>query len=135
VAGGDGDLDTPAYGEASGGAASRCPRRHASGRPLSRRSGARIAGGAGGNAMKRLVGLWAFLVAAGLAQSAAHAESETFALIVTNNRSASLERPDLNYADDDGARYHALFRAVAPAENVVLLTRFDAASKLRYAEL
>lgn len=58
-----------------------------------------------------------------------------FALIVTNNRSATLERPDLKYADDDGARYHALFRGLAAREDVVLLTRFDESSARAYPEL
>src|SRR5262245_39639804 len=70
-----------------------------------------------------------------LGTGTACAESETFALIVTNNRSASLDRPDLQYADDDGARYHALFRSVASDENVLLLTRFDRGSQQTYAEL
>jgi hypothetical protein len=59
----------------------------------------------------------------------AHADpDEVFALIVTNNRSLSGQRPDLHYADDDGARYHAVFRTVAPPTRVILLTRFDAPS-------
>ena len=47
------------------------------------------------------------------------------ALIVTNNRSAQLGRPDLRYADDDGAKYYELFRMLAPAEQVTLLTDLD----------
>jgi hypothetical protein len=79
------------------------------------------------------VAIWG--VASALGGRGARAESETFALIVTNNRSASLDRPDLQYADDDGARYHALFRSVAPDDHVVLLTRFDRASKETYPDL
>jgi len=34
-----------------------------------------------------------------------------FALVVANNRSVSMALPDLQYADDDAARYYRLFRA------------------------
>ena len=50
---------------------------------------------------------------------------EVIALIVTNNHSAELGRPELQYADDDGAKYFALFRAVTSDPNVELLTDFD----------
>ena len=63
------------------------------------------------------------------------AKEELFALVVTNNRSLGRRRPDLQYADDDGARYQALFRTVAPVENVTLLTRFDAASRRLFPEM
>lgn len=68
----------------------------------------------------------ATLLVAPLARAAAPVE--LFALIVTNNRSATLERPDLQYADDDGVRYHALFSSVTRADNVRLLTRLDRAT-------
>ena len=58
-----------------------------------------------------------------------------FAIVVTNNRSTRLDRPDLQYADDDGARYYQLFRGVAPAEHVRLLTRFDRATASLHPEL
>ncbi len=58
-----------------------------------------------------------------------------FAIIVTNNRSTRLDRPDLQYADDDGARYYQLFRGVAPADHVRLLTRFDRATASLHPEL
>jgi Caspase domain len=47
-------------------------------------------------------------------------------LIVANNRGTDLGRADLHYADDDGAKYRALFRSIVdvPAD-VQLLTRFD----------
>jgi hypothetical protein len=66
---------------------------------------------------------------------AAEAATAVFALVVTNNRSATLDRPDLQYADDDGARYYQLFRGVAPAEHLRLLTRFDRATALVHPEL
>jgi hypothetical protein len=69
------------------------------------------------------------------ATATAAEETRTFALVVTNNRSSSLSMPDLQYADDDGARYYRLFRSVADADNVVLLTTFDRASAAAYPEL
>ena len=61
--------------------------------------------------------------------------ADVFALVVTNNRSSNLDRPDLQYADDDGARYYQLFRGIAPAARVRLLTRFDRATALEHPEL
>ncbi|HEY5285466.1 MAG TPA: caspase family protein, partial [Polyangia bacterium] len=61
--------------------------------------------------------------------------TRTFALVVTNNRSSSLTMPDLQYADDDGARYFRLFRSVADADSVVLLTTFDRSSAAAYPDL
>jgi len=51
-----------------------------------------------------------------------------FALIVTNNHSPQLGRPELQYADDDGAKYYETFRTLAPEDHVELLTDFDADS-------
>jgi len=59
----------------------------------------------------------------------------TFALIVTNNRSARLSRPDLRYADDDGAKYYETFRMITPETNVVLLTTFDRDTEKLFPEL
>jgi hypothetical protein len=67
--------------------------------------------------------------------SGARADSEVFALIVTNNRSTDLDRPDLQYADDDGARYQRLFAAASGPDHVALLTRFDRASRRLYPAL
>jgi len=76
-------------------------------------------------------------LAAGLAAAPARAAepSEVFAVIVTNNRSTRLDRPDLQYADDDGARYYQLFASVAAPEHVHLLTRFDRATAATHAAL
>jgi hypothetical protein len=60
---------------------------------------------------------------------------EVLALVVTNNRSTRLERPDLRYADDDGARYHRMFRGLARASGLLLLTRFDRATAEAHPEL
>ena len=65
----------------------------------------------------------------------AAADTERYALIVTNNRSLSLGRPDLHFADDDGARYARLFGQLFGHGNVVLLTEFDAASAQLFADL
>ena len=70
----------------------------------------------------------------------AEAAPMLFALIVANNRSGNTDRSDLRFADDDGARYAALFRAVVPSEasspgQVRLLTRLDRATALLYPNL
>jgi hypothetical protein len=57
-----------------------------------------------------------------------------YAVIVTNNRSLDVDRPDLHYADDDGAKYAELFAEMLSASHVVLLTQFDAESRLLYPE-
>jgi hypothetical protein len=79
-----------------------------------------------------LLALQVFL-AAGAARAAA--AIDLFALIVTNNRSATLSRPDLQYADDDGVRYHTLFSSVADADHVRLLTRLDRATAAVHPDL
>lgn len=53
------------------------------------------------------------------------ADAEVFAIIVTNNHSSQLGRPDLRYADDDGAKYYEVFSMLAPAANVHLLSELD----------
>jgi hypothetical protein len=72
--------------------------------------------------------------------SAARAEGPpaaplVLALIVTNNRSAELGRPELQYADDDGAKYYEVLRMVAGADDVELLTDFDRDSTRLFPEL
>lgn len=61
-----------------------------------------------------------------LCANTAAAEQLGYALIVTNNRSQSSERPDLHYADDDGVQYAALFAELVGPERVQLLTQLDA---------
>ncbi|MFT3767916.1 MAG: hypothetical protein QM820_20900 [Minicystis sp.] len=58
-----------------------------------------------------------------------------FALIVTNNHSIALGRPDLHYADDDGVKYAEVFRMLAPETNVHLLTELDRDSALLFPHL
>jgi hypothetical protein len=47
------------------------------------------------------------------------------ALIVTNNRGPTLGRPELRYADDDGAKYYELFESLGAHNQIELLTEFD----------
>jgi hypothetical protein len=68
-------------------------------------------------------------------QSSAMPARHVFALIITNNKSVSLAQPDLQYADDDGARYYQLLRSIAAEPDVVLLTTFDRATAAIYPDL
>lgn len=61
--------------------------------------------------------------------------TRTFALVVANNRSLSLRLPDLQYADDDAARYYRLFHASGANAEVELLTTFDRMSSRLYSSL
>jgi hypothetical protein len=56
--------------------------------------------------------------------AAAEPQSATFALIVGVNRGADRDLPMLRYADDDAARYQALFRLIGARTH--LLARLDA---------
>jgi hypothetical protein len=90
--------------------------------------------------MERTLNCLAFLAVVattGLSSRPAHAvgSTRTLALVVTNNRSATLALPDLQYADDDGARYYRLFRSVADKDSVFLLTTFDRSSASSYPDL
>jgi hypothetical protein len=62
-------------------------------------------------------------------------ERAVFALVVTSNKSQKLSRPDLHYADDDGARYYELFANLAPHAEVTLLTTFDRDSARLFPDL
>jgi len=48
-----------------------------------------------------------------------------FALVMGNNNSLQLLRPDLRFADDDALKYRMLFRQLMPPEHIMLLTRPD----------
>ena len=65
----------------------------------------------------------------------AAADRDVFALIVTNNHSADLGRPNLQFADDDGAKYYEMFSMFAPADHLALLTDFDADTARLFSEL
>lgn len=88
------------------------------------------------SSMNKLLTVVCVLVAL-TAHRAAQAEPalRTFALVVANNRSLSLALPDLQYADDDAARYYRLFHASGAGANVELLTTFDRVSSRLYPGL
>jgi hypothetical protein len=83
----------------------------------------------------RLVALASLLLAAPALAATPSGQRAVVALIVTNNRSAELGRPDLRYADDDGAKYYELFRMMAPEDQVALLTDFDSDTARLFPEL
>jgi hypothetical protein len=67
------------------------------------------------------------------AANPAHAETPTthrHALVVTNNKSLSLGRADLHYADDDGLKWAELFAALSPTGTTALLTTIDGPTQL-----
>lgn len=68
------------------------------------------------------------------AQPGYAATTEKLVLIVTNNASSQLARPSLKYADDDGAKYFELFRALH-GEAPTLISRFDRDTARQYPEL
>jgi hypothetical protein len=57
-----------------------------------------------------------------------------YALIVTNNRSLELSRPDLRYADDDGVKYAQLFGEMFGEDHVQLLTELDPETRALYPD-
>jgi hypothetical protein len=67
------------------------------------------------------------LVAAPSAAPAAGGPPEPaeLVLIVASNRGARAGRAPLQYADDDGAKYHEVFATIAGEANTILLTDFD----------
>jgi hypothetical protein len=71
------------------------------------------------------------------AQSALAASSQTttLVLVVASNRGPGLERPPLQYADDDGAKYREVFASLAGEDNTVLLTELDADSARLFPRL
>lgn len=89
--------------------------------------------------MKRLALVLVVLLEALLVGAPAKAdpapERAVVALVVTSNKSQKLSRPDLRYADDDGARYHELFAHLTPRSDVTLLTTFDRDSAKLFPDL
>jgi hypothetical protein len=63
------------------------------------------------------------------------APRERFVLIVGNNTSATLGRPPLQFADDDAAKYEAVFRLLAPEAHVRVLTELDTDTARLFPEL
>jgi len=58
----------------------------------------------------------------------AFAHAEPHALIITNNKSLSLGRADLHYADDDGLKWRQLFEDLGT--HTTLLTTLDGPTRL-----
>jgi hypothetical protein len=67
----------------------------------------------------------ALLLAGPALAAAPPAPSTTLVLVVASNRGPALDRPPLQYADDDGAKYHEVFASLAGEANTTLLTAFD----------
>lgn len=59
------------------------------------------------------------------APAPAPAEPASLVLIVASNRGARVGRAPLQYADDDAAKYHEVFAAIAGEAHTTLLTDFD----------
>ncbi|MEO0811340.1 MAG: caspase family protein [Myxococcota bacterium] len=68
------------------------------------------------------------------AASALLLSANTHAVVVSNNRSLDPARPNLRYADDDGAQWAQLFSETLGDDRVQLLTRFDPESRLLHPE-
>jgi hypothetical protein len=68
------------------------------------------------------------LFALGLAVIPTLAHAEPHALIITNNKSLSLGRADLHYADDDGLKWRQLFEDLGT--HTTLLTTLDGPTRL-----
>jgi hypothetical protein len=62
-------------------------------------------------------------------------DPQVFAIIVANNKSREPERPDLQFADDDGARYYRLLSNAGGDARAVLLGSFDRATAMTYPDL
>lgn len=75
--------------------------------------------------MGRRLFAFALFVVALLVPSLAAAAETRLAIVVGNNGSGSLGRAELRYADDDAAKYAALFTAASDEGDVELLARFD----------
>lgn len=69
------------------------------------------------------------------ATQARAAQDTTLVLVVASNRGPALDRPPLQYADDDGAKYREVFAALAGDDNTVLLTELDADSARLFPHL
>ncbi len=61
--------------------------------------------------------------------------STMLVLIVASNRGPALDRPPLQYADDDGAKYREVFASLAGEDNTTLLTEFDTDSARLFPHL
>ncbi len=62
-------------------------------------------------------------------------DPQVFAIIVANNKSREPDRSDLQFADDDGARYYRLLSNTGDDPRAVLLGSFDRATAMTYPDL
>ncbi len=85
--------------------------------------------------MLRLVAIASAFFLAFLVPSIARATETRLAIIVGNNGSSTLGRAELRYADDDAAKYAALFASTSRSEgDVELVARFDADTQRLFPE-
>jgi hypothetical protein len=75
--------------------------------------------------MKTFPILFVLLLSGHALAASSDRSATTLVLIVASNRGPALDRPPLQYADDDGAKYHTVFAALAGEANTTLLTEFD----------
>ena len=85
--------------------------------------------------MKAIVLLPTFLLASRALAAVPDAPSRTLVLVVASNRGPALDRPPLQYADDDGAKYHEVFASLAGEANTTLLTAFDSDTARLFPQL
>ncbi|WP_164017510.1 hypothetical protein [Pyxidicoccus trucidator] len=79
--------------------------------------------------------LIALTLSATAAAEAPASPPAVFALVVSNNRGFAPGRSVLQYADDDGAKYHDVFSMLAEPGGVVLLTELDADTRRLFPAL
>ncbi|QSQ23973.1 hypothetical protein JY651_03045 [Pyxidicoccus parkwayensis] len=77
----------------------------------------------------------ALTLSATAAEEAPSPPPAVFALVVSNNRSFAPGRAALQYADDDGAKYHEVFSMLAEPGGAVLLTELDSDSRRLFPSL
>ena len=75
--------------------------------------------------MKFFILVTAFLLTGPVLAATPAPPSTTLVLVVASNRGPALDRPPLQYADDDGAKYHEVFASLAGEANTTLLAEFD----------
>ena len=85
--------------------------------------------------MKAIILLPACLLASTALAAVSPAPSTTLVLVVASNRGPALDRPPLQYADDDGAKYHEVFASLAGEANTTLLTAFDSDTARLFPQL
>jgi len=74
--------------------------------------------------LRVLLAVLAVLLAQRTSRADGPVRRASFAVVIGNNRSLGIRRPDLHYADDDAAKYFAILQTLAPG-GVSLLADFD----------